>query len=183
VDVAKVDSDVAYIAMVVHVCCKLLFLMFRLFFRRCKYVYFGRCVCFMHVLQVFYLDVAYVFCNGFLVFLGVLASVSDACFKCFICFQTYVVSIASKYFKSRSDVTSHSLPSAASSRCLLLLLPVPAVDIRHPLPLFSMLVTLVQAPCGRVKRHRKRTAGAGVRTLRLFGRPGACQPVSLLCSD
>jgi hypothetical protein len=33
-DVAKVDQDVAYIAMVVHVCCKLLFLMFYLFFFR-----------------------------------------------------------------------------------------------------------------------------------------------------
>jgi hypothetical protein len=32
-DVAKVDRDVAYVAMVVHVCCKLLFLMFYLFFR------------------------------------------------------------------------------------------------------------------------------------------------------
>jgi hypothetical protein len=32
VDVAKVDRDVAYVAMVVHVCCKLLFPMFLLFF-------------------------------------------------------------------------------------------------------------------------------------------------------
>jgi hypothetical protein len=31
-DAAKVDQDVAYVAMVVHVCCKLLFLMFHLFF-------------------------------------------------------------------------------------------------------------------------------------------------------
>ena len=31
-DVAKVDRDVAYVAMVVHVCCKLLFPMFDLFF-------------------------------------------------------------------------------------------------------------------------------------------------------
>jgi hypothetical protein len=35
-------------------------------------------------LQVFYLDVAYV-CNDFQMFSGVFASVSDACFKCFIC--------------------------------------------------------------------------------------------------
>jgi hypothetical protein len=35
------------------------------------------------MLQVFYLDVAYV-CNSFQVFLGVFASVSDACFKCSI---------------------------------------------------------------------------------------------------
>jgi hypothetical protein len=30
--IAKVDWDVAYVAMIVHVCCKLLFLMFQLFF-------------------------------------------------------------------------------------------------------------------------------------------------------
>jgi hypothetical protein len=32
VDVAKVDRDVAYVAMVVYICCKLLLLMFQLFF-------------------------------------------------------------------------------------------------------------------------------------------------------
>jgi hypothetical protein len=31
-DITKVDQDVAYVAMVVHVCCKLLFSMFHLFF-------------------------------------------------------------------------------------------------------------------------------------------------------
>jgi hypothetical protein len=31
-DVEKVDQDVAYVAMVVHVCCKRLFQMFYLFF-------------------------------------------------------------------------------------------------------------------------------------------------------
>jgi hypothetical protein len=32
-DVAKVDQDITYIAIGVHVCCKLLFLMFHLFFQ------------------------------------------------------------------------------------------------------------------------------------------------------
>jgi hypothetical protein len=32
-DLVKVDPDVAYVAMVVHVCCKRLFLMFYLFFQ------------------------------------------------------------------------------------------------------------------------------------------------------
>jgi hypothetical protein len=32
-DVAKVERDVEYVAMVVHICCKRLFLMFHLFFR------------------------------------------------------------------------------------------------------------------------------------------------------
>jgi hypothetical protein len=31
--VAKVDGDVAYVAILVHVCCKLLFSMFYLFFQ------------------------------------------------------------------------------------------------------------------------------------------------------
>ena len=39
----------------------------------------------------------------------VFASISDACFKCFICLQMYVASVASGYFKSRSDVASRSL--------------------------------------------------------------------------
>ena len=45
----------------------------------------GCCICFTHMLQVFYLDVAYVF-QWFQVFSGVFASVSDTCFKCFSCF-------------------------------------------------------------------------------------------------
>jgi hypothetical protein len=32
-DVAKVNQDVAYVEMVVHVCCKILFPMFHLFFQ------------------------------------------------------------------------------------------------------------------------------------------------------
>ena len=55
-DAAKVDQDVVYVAMVVHLCCICLFLMFHLFFSDlcCK------CVCF---------DIAYV---------------SHVCYKCFI---------------------------------------------------------------------------------------------------
>jgi hypothetical protein len=40
-------------------------------------------------------------CNGFQVFH---ASVSDACFKCFICLQTYVANVSSECFKSRSAI-------------------------------------------------------------------------------
>ena len=56
-DVAKVDRNGAYTAMAIQACCKSLFQMFRLFLR--------------HILQVFYLDVAYA-CNDFQVFSGVL---------------------------------------------------------------------------------------------------------------
>jgi hypothetical protein len=68
-DVTKVDRNVAYVAMVVHVCCKLLFLIFHLFFQTyvanvfiwvlhmfhtyVASVLSGRCVCFTIVFQVF----------------------------------------------------------------------------------------------------------------------------------
>jgi hypothetical protein len=51
IDVAKVDWDAAYIAMVVHVCCKVLFLMFHLFFY-CKHVYLDVAYVFTHVASV-----------------------------------------------------------------------------------------------------------------------------------
>jgi hypothetical protein len=71
-------------------------------FRRMLQVCLSRCcICFTHMLQVFYLHVAYV-SNGFQVFF---ASVSDTCFKCFISLHTYVASVASGYVKSRSGVT------------------------------------------------------------------------------
>jgi hypothetical protein len=46
-DVAKLDQDVAYVAMVVHVYCKLLFQRFICFFRRMLQVCLSRCcICF-----------------------------------------------------------------------------------------------------------------------------------------
>jgi hypothetical protein len=66
-------------------------------------------------------------------FKGVFASVSDACFMCFICIHTYVVSVASRCFKSRLGVAYLSSSSAASYWCLLLafstaLHPAPAAE-------------------------------------------------------
>jgi hypothetical protein len=50
-DVSKVDPDVAYVAMVVHVCCKRMFLMFHLFSRYMLQVCLSRyCICFTHML-------------------------------------------------------------------------------------------------------------------------------------
>jgi hypothetical protein len=70
VDVAKVDQDVAYVAMVIHICCKHLFLMFQLFQTYDAHVYLG---------------VAYV---------------SHLCCKCFIQMlhrlHTYVASVSSR---------------------------------------------------------------------------------------
>jgi hypothetical protein len=76
----------------------------------------GYCICFTLIKQAFYLVVAYVLQLFFQVFF---ACVSDTCFKCFICFQTYVANVVSGYFKSRSVVTSPSSLSATSPWCLL----------------------------------------------------------------
>ena len=76
-NVAKVDQNVAYVAIVVYVCCKLLFPMFYMFLDVCcKCVYLDVAYIFIHMLQVFYLDVEYV-CHGFKWFSGV----SCKCFK------------------------------------------------------------------------------------------------------
>ena len=65
-DVEKVDRDVAYVAMAIHVCCKRLFQMFHLFFQ----MYVANV--FIWLLHMFHTYVANVlsgccvcFCNGF----------------------------------------------------------------------------------------------------------------------
>jgi hypothetical protein len=114
-DVVKVNLDVAFVVKVIHVCYKILFSMFHLFFRSMLQVcLFGCCICCTHMLQLFYLDIAY----GLQRFSSVFASVLDACFKCSIYFQTYVTSVA-WYFKSRSGVASPSLSSIASPSAVL----------------------------------------------------------------
>jgi hypothetical protein len=72
-DVSKVDRDVAYVAMVVHVCCKGLLPMFHLCVSGCKLqvCFSGCCICFTHTLHLFYLDVAYGYNGFFEVFLDV----------------------------------------------------------------------------------------------------------------
>ena len=67
-------------------------------------------------MQIFHLDVAYVW-NGFQVFSRVFASVSDACFKCFICLQMLVANILSKCFKSRSGIAHVTCDSPATGAC------------------------------------------------------------------
>jgi hypothetical protein len=59
--IAIVDRDVAHVAIVVYICCKRLFQLFHLFFICMLHMCLFRCyICFTHMLQVFYLDVAYV---------------------------------------------------------------------------------------------------------------------------
>jgi hypothetical protein len=120
-DVAKVDRDVAYVAMAIHVCFKCMFQMFHLFFT-CS-------------LQVFHLDVVYVShvcCNYFIWMLHTFAMVFKSfhafckCFSCFVrmlqvfkLFRTNVASVSSGCLKIRSGyctcykVTHMSQPPAA----------------------------------------------------------------------
>ena len=60
-DVAKVYQNVARVAKVVHVRCKLMFSMFHLFFFDicCKCVYMDVAYVFTHMLQMFYQDVGF----------------------------------------------------------------------------------------------------------------------------
>jgi hypothetical protein len=85
-DVAKVDQDVAYVAMIAHVCCKCLFPMFHLFFfrRMLQMCLSGCCICFTYILQVFYLDVAYV-CNCLSCVFACVSGAYYECFSCFVC--------------------------------------------------------------------------------------------------
>jgi hypothetical protein len=82
-DVANIDRDVAYVTMVVHVCCKP---QCSIFFSNvcCKCVYLDVAYVFTHMLQVFYLNVVYV------------ALAIHVCSKCmfqiFQLFQMYVAS-------------------------------------------------------------------------------------------
>jgi hypothetical protein len=94
-DVAKVDRDVAHVTMAKHVCSKCFICirrMLQVFLSGCCKSRSGCCVymyitsvyfkcsrCFIRLLQVFHLDIAYV-CNGYWlssVFLGVVQSVSN----------------------------------------------------------------------------------------------------------
>jgi hypothetical protein len=90
IDVAKVDWDVVYAAMVIHVCYKRLFPMFYLFSDVCcknvyldlAYVSHRCCICFIWMLLMFAMVSS------------VLTSVSDAHFKYFFYLHTYVASVA-----------------------------------------------------------------------------------------
>jgi hypothetical protein len=133
---------------------------------------FGCCICFTHMLQVFYLDVAYVLQW----FSCVLASVLDACFKCFIYLQTYIAIVVSRCFKSRSvlHLAPHfllpHLGVSSSSRRQL--------GIRCPLPLF---LDASDVRDGASPTWMRETAtGAGVWMLRLSGRLGASKPDVLM---
>jgi hypothetical protein len=110
------------------------------------------------MLQVFYLDVAYV-CNGFQVFF--MCNVSNACFKCFICLETYVSNAASERFESISGVTHVATGPTFCSHQLQLLGRRRAGTnggggTSGPRAWSSGAgdVRAARAPCGRAKRRR-----------------------------
>jgi hypothetical protein len=84
-DVVKVDRDVAYVVMVVHVCCKILLSMLHLFFQAyvtsmfiyVAYVSHKCCKCFIWMLRMFY--------NGLQVFQMHVSSISSALKRCKCC--------------------------------------------------------------------------------------------------
>jgi hypothetical protein len=49
----------------------------------------------------------------FQVFSVFFSSVLDACFKCFICLQTYIANVSFECFKSRSSVAHVAMASVA----------------------------------------------------------------------
>jgi len=108
-DIAKVDRNVAHIAMAIHVCSEY-FICFsrRIFVSVLSGCYICFYKCFRHIcskcFSCFCTYVASVSSECFKNRSGVAASVSYAYLKCFIYFQTYVVSVVSGCFKSRSDV-------------------------------------------------------------------------------
>jgi hypothetical protein len=95
-DFAKVNRDVTYVAIVIHICCKFMFPMFYLFFPDV----YCKCV---------YLDVAYV---------------SDICYKCFIwmlrifynVFQVFLMCFC-KYFRCMFQV--FHLPLDICCKCCI----------------------------------------------------------------
>jgi hypothetical protein len=127
VDVAKVDWDVAYVAMAIHVCCKRLFQMFQLL--QTNVARLGIAYVFIVILQMFYLGVAYVSHFMLQVFHPNVAYVLNTCFRLmlqvFQMFRTHVTNVSSSCCKSRFDVTHVAVDPICSNR-LLKLLGLPA---------------------------------------------------------
>jgi hypothetical protein len=77
------------------------------------------CKCVYHMFHAFVANVFWMLhtCyKGFQVFHVFFASVSDVYFKCFICLQTHVVNVSSRYFKSRSGVAHVAMAPVAGGQ-------------------------------------------------------------------
>jgi hypothetical protein len=148
--------DIAYIVMVVYICCKHLFLMFHLYIL--QVCLSECCIYFTYMLQSFYPNGAYVL-QLFSCFFRCFYKCFDTCFKCFICIQMYVASVVSGCFKSRMGAASPS-----SLFCCLALVSSPRL-------LLSCIFLRLRR--GRSEGRRRGCAG-GLRCGR-----GACYPLPL----
>jgi hypothetical protein len=126
VNVVKVNRNVTYVAMAIHICCKCLFQMFQQFQMDVVHVLSGCCIYFTVMLQVFHPDVAYVFMHMLQVFHLDVAYVLQwlhTCFRCmlqvFQWFRAYVANVSSKCCKNRSGVAHVAVEPICS--CYLLL--------------------------------------------------------------
>jgi hypothetical protein len=110
VDLEKVDRDVAYVAMA-----KRLFQMLQLFQTDVAHVLSGCCICFTHMLQVVYPDVAYFFTQMLQVFhldgAYVLAThVFPSCFRRMLqVFQLFRAYVAIPLDVAKVDLVLHIL--------------------------------------------------------------------------
>ena len=146
-DVTKVDRDVAYVVIVLHVRCKLMFPMFHLFF-------------FRRMLQVCLFWCTYVL-QWFQVFLGVFASVSNTCFKCSVFLQVHVAKVSSTYFKSKSGTCCICCNVTHLPQLLLQLIGRRACVWKQR--------DRALRDCGRGKRYGRSTPSADVQQPRAFG--------------
>jgi hypothetical protein len=122
-DIEKVDQNVAYVTMVVHVCCKLLFLMFHLFFQTYVASVFIWMLHISHVCCKYFIWMLRMLHNGFSCVFGCFCKCFRCMFQMFHLLQTYVVSVASGYFKSRSGVAHIAIALVAGGQR-------PAVELR-----------------------------------------------------
>jgi hypothetical protein len=105
--------DVLNVSFIPDVCCNCLS-------RRCKSG--SRCCIYMYVSSFFsyFILIFASVSSGYICFLGIFfVSVSDSCFKCFICLLLYVAIVAFGCFKSRSGVAheNHVGSSWRRGRC------------------------------------------------------------------
>jgi hypothetical protein len=119
-DVVKVDHDVAYVAMVIHLCCKRLS-------PNVSSVFFKHMfqVCFIQMLHMFH--IYSVCCKCFIWMLLCFAMAANIFF---LVFRTYVASVFYICYKSRSSVAHVALGPICSSHLLQLMGP-PAVRACH----------------------------------------------------
>jgi hypothetical protein len=121
VDVAKVDRDVAYVTMAIHVCCKCLFQLFQLFQTDVARVLSGCYICF--TLMFFDNNVSHLCCDCFIPMLHMF---SHICCKCFRLDVTYVLQWLHTCFPRVLDVYCKCFNCF---ECMLQMLPIDVAKV------------------------------------------------------